>query len=328
VLTACTMDFLLLALVAILAFAIHWFVRPLLEVWSLPDPVTVSFTFYDPATNKRASFPLLFESSSVFVSLIVPAYNEQYRLEDMLNETLKYLTDRQQRKKSFTYEIIIVDDGSRDRTGEVALAYVKRYGSDNIRLLQLGPNQGKGAAVQHGMLHARGDYLLMVDADGATRIQDLDNLERAIKKIERNGHGIAVGSRAHLQKNAVAKRKWYRNLLMYGFHFVVWMLCVRNVRDTQCGFKLFTRASAQRVFVNQRLKRWCFDVELLYIAECFGIPMIEVDVNWNEIPGSKLSIGEASIQMGRDLVLIRLMYASGIWRLRSPPVFQSKKKAK
>jgi len=133
---------------------------------------------------------------------------------------------------------------------------VSDYTCEQIRLLKLDVNQGKGGAVQQGMLHARGEYLLMLDADGATRIRDLDKLEEELLQIKNNkGHGVAVGSRAHLQDKAVAVRKWYRNILMYGFHFAVALLCVRHVRDTQCGFKLFTRKTAQILFSTQHLRR-------------------------------------------------------------------------
>jgi len=274
--------------------------------------------FHDE-NGQRQAFPSIFDPATVNLSLIAPAYNEEIRLTDMMRETMNYLTTRQATDKTFKFEVIIVDDGSRDRTSMVAQEFTKQYGADRVRVLKLPENQGKGGAVQQGMLASRGARLLMLDSDGATAIADIRNLEEDMDKIEKNGHAVVVGSRAHLQANAVAKRKWYRNVLMYGFHFAVSLLCVQGIRDTQCGFKLFARDSARRLFVTQHLRRWSFDVELLFVARKLKIPIKESAVNWTEIPGSKLNLIESSILMMRDLILIRSCYMLGIWRVGRLP---------
>jgi len=308
-----------LAVSTVVIYFLYWFVKPLLQsIVNLP-PTEYAHSFVDSKTRIRKFFPSVFDSAEVNLSLIVPAYNEEARLEEMMEQTMAYLLNRKKQQKDFSFEVIIVDDGSKDRTVKVACKFVDRYSTDCVRVMILDENQGKGGAVQQGMLHARGEYLLMVDADGATRIQDLDKLDEQLKQTQKRGLGIAIGSRAHLQDKAVAKRKWYRNLLMYGFHFLVACLCVKKVRDTQCGFKLFTRTTAQRLFITQHLRRWCFDVELLYLAQAMDIPIVEVEVNWSEIPGSKVRILESSLLMGRDLVVIRLAYSCGIWRIADVP---------
>jgi len=243
------------------------------------------------------------------LSILMPVYNEYATLAAAVKEVLEV-------NYPCSFELLIVDDGSTDGTRDL---YPSLTDDPRVIVRLHEKNQGKGGAVQQGMLHARGNYLLMADADGATRISDLDRLEANVRDIERNGFGIAVGSRAHLQEKAVAKRKWYRNILMYGFHFLVAVLCVKNVRDTQCGFKLFSRAAAQMLFYNQHLRRWSFDVELLYLAQSMGMPIAEVEVNWAEIPGSKLNIIGTSATMARDLLVIRLCYMFRIWRVRQPP---------
>ena len=103
---------------------------------------------------------------------------------------------------------------------------------------------------------------------------------------------------------------------MYGFHFLVSSLCVKGIKDTQCGFKLFTRKTAHKVFGNIHIERWAFDVELAYVAQCLGTPMVEVPVNWQEIAGSKLSPFAASVQMGKDLLRIRSAYMLGVWKIQ------------
>ncbi|XP_065845878.1 dolichyl-phosphate beta-glucosyltransferase-like isoform X2 [Oscarella lobularis] len=287
--------------------------------------------------DERRPFPELDDPSSLSLSLIVPSYNEETRLPSMLDEALAYL---EQKKKdeggSFTYEIIIVDDGSKDGTSKVGMEYTKKYGHEKIRVLTFEKNRGKGGAVRmvrifkkteifeaknfpmQGMLSSRGKHLLFADADGATRFSDLTKVESALNKIapDENTPAISVGSRSHLQDDAVAERTFLRNFLMYGFHFLVWFLCVRGVKDTQCGFKLFTRSAARLLFPSVHIDRWAFDVELLYIAQCLKISIAEVAVNWQEIEGSKMVPFWSWLQMGRDLLLIRLRYLFGLWRIK------------
>uniref|UniRef100_A0A669QSJ0 Dolichyl-phosphate beta-glucosyltransferase n=1 Tax=Phasianus colchicus TaxID=9054 RepID=A0A669QSJ0_PHACC len=237
----------------------------------------------------------------------------------MMDEALDYLEKRQKRDPSFTYEVIVVDDGSKDQTTEVAMKYCKKYGSDKVRVLSLVKNRGKGGAVRMGVLSCRGKKILMADADGATKFADIEKVEEGLKHLQPwpNQMAISCGSRAHLEKDSVAKRSYFRTLLMYGFHFLVWFLCVKKIRDTQCGFKLLTREAALRTFSTLHVERWAFDVELLYIAQHLRIPIAEVAVNWTEIEGSKLVPFWSWLQMGKDLLFIRLRYMTGAWQLET-----------
>ncbi|KAH7903468.1 hypothetical protein BJ138DRAFT_1168096 [Hygrophoropsis aurantiaca] len=163
------------------------------------------------------------------------------------------------------------------------------------------------------MLHARGRRLLMVDADGASRFEDIDLLDAAID-AHPTQDAIAVGSRAHLvTTDAVVKRSRLRNVLMYGLHTILRIVGVGHIRDTQCGFKLFPRAAAQRIFPAQHLATWIFDVELLLLAKARGIPVLEVDVAWEEVGGSKLSVVRDSLGMLRDLLVLRANQVCGRW---------------
>jgi len=274
--------------------------------------------YVDPLTSLRKNFSSLLSPPSVTLSCIIPSYNEEERLPIMLDETLEYLENRAKQETGFTYELVVVDDGSRDRTSEVALRYSKQYSVDKIRVLTLQKNRGKGGAVKRGMMVSRGKYLLMVDADGATRFSDLARVEKGLKDIEKKDLGVVVGSRAHLEQQAVAKRSPFRNVLMYGFHILVSILGVRGVKDTQCGFKLFTRQTARLLFTNLHIERWAFDVELLYVAQSLQIPIAEVAVNWTEIPGSKLTPLAASVQMAKDLFRIRCGYMF-FWKINPNP---------
>lgn len=244
------------------------------------------------------------------LSVVVPAYKETKRLPPMLDSTLEYL-----KTTKLTWEVIVVDDGSNDGTSEVALGYSKREGADKVRVLKLTKNRGKGGAVRMGMLSTRGAYLLMADADNATRFSDFASLHAKLKAIEVNGHGAAIGSRAHLEEESIATRSLFRTILMIGFHVLVSVCCGSVVKDTQCGFKLFTRKTGLTLFSSLHIDRWAFDVELLYVAQRLGVPIVEVAVNWQEIDGSKLDPLWSSIQMARDLVRIRAKYLLGLWTI-------------
>ncbi|XP_054859048.1 dolichyl-phosphate beta-glucosyltransferase [Eublepharis macularius] len=275
--------------------------------------------YFVTAEGKKEPVPSIHDPPARELSVVVPSYNEEERLPSMMNEALQYLEKRQIQDPAFTYEIIVIDDGSRDQTTKVALKYTQKYGSDKVRVLTLVKNRGKGGAVRMGVLSSRGKKILMADADGATKFEDVEKVEKGLESLQPwpDQMAIACGSRAHLEKESIAQRSYFRTLLMYGFHFLVWFLCVKEIKDTQCGFKLLTREAASRTFSTLHIERWAFDVELLYIAQCFKIPIAEVAVNWTEIEGSKLVPFWSWLQMGRDLLFIRLRYLTGAWHLET-----------
>jgi len=267
--------------------------------------------------GERLRFPSIEDKPTIDLSIIVPSYNEEKRLPIMMDETLQYLEERQTIDKKFSYEVIVVDDGSSDKTSEVALTYTEKYSSNKVRVLTLQENRGKGGAVRLGMFSARGDLLLFADADGASKFSDLERLETEMEKINSQDNNLAVvcGSRAHLEEESIAERSLFRTVLMHGFHMLVWLLCVRGVKDTQCGFKLFTRPAAHLLFSNLHVERWAFDVDMLHIAQKLKLPVSEVGVTWTEIDGSKMTPVWSWLEMGKDLILIRLRYMLCIWTI-------------
>ena len=278
------------------------------------------------------------EAYRSMLSFVIPAYNEELRLPIMLNETLSFLEKKGdevvktlaaacKRKhacgKSLNrpFEVLLIDDGSSDNTSDVFKRFVNKnkstYSFATFRLIRLTENRGKGAALKAGMIRARSEFSLMVDADGATDINDLLSLSRGM-----NTHQIVIGSRAHLAKKSKAKRTFVRNLLMIAFHFFVSILCSASINDTQCGFKLFTREASYCLFSNLHLQRWAFDTEIIILAEKLKIPMNEIGVNWQEIEGSKLDTSKfslivASVGMLRDMICVNLCYSLGIWKFPS-----------
>jgi dolichyl-phosphate beta-glucosyltransferase len=287
----------------------------------------------DPKTPRP--LPSTNDAASLDLSIIIPAYNETKRLPSMLSSTLEHLASFPKR----TFEILIVDDGSSDDTATFALKLAaEQYPKADIRVVQLERNRGKGGAVRHGMLHARGRRLLMADADGASRFADVELLLGALDDLAPEGTegalGIAIGSRAHLVNTAAvvkvrpffgmlmdtiaddAQRSLLRNFLMYGLHTVLRIAGVGHIRDTQCGFKLFSRAAARALFPRQHLSTWIFDVELLLLAKTLQIPVAEVPVTWHEVAGSKLSVVRDSLQMLRDLLVLRANQLLGRWNTK------------
>ncbi len=237
------------------------------------------------------------------------------------------------------YEILIIDDGSRDRTVEVALAFSRRHAlHDILRVVKLQKNRGKGGAVTHGLRHARGRYAVFADADGASRFSDLGRLiEGCEDVVDGSNRGVAIGSRAHLVgSEAVVKRSAVRNFLMRSFHFVLTILtppATSRIRDTQCGFKLFSRAALPHVVPYMHAEGWIFDIEMLMLAESApatpvlasdgsvigtssGIRVAEVPVGWHEVDGSKMNLVQDSVRMAIGLAVLRASWMLGVYRRR------------
>jgi dolichyl-phosphate beta-glucosyltransferase len=281
------------------------------------DPQRLDY-FVEPGrrANHRAPFPTVFGRDEVFVTFVVPAYNEERRLPAMLDETMAYLRRRQRDEQSFTWEVIVVDDGSTDGTADVVLAIARRELQSSLRLLRQPVNMGKGAAVQVGCLHSRGKMILMVDADGATKISEFEALERKLTDLlVFDRKVVVVGSRAHLDGQDKANRTGIRKLLGLGMHFLISLGGVRGIQDTQCGLKLFSREAAKWLFPNQHTQRWCFDAELLVIAAKTKMQVAEVPVEWNEKEGSKMNVS-GMIRMAIAILQIAIFYRMGIWTVR------------
>ncbi|KAK7676052.1 hypothetical protein QCA50_020999 [Cerrena zonata] len=218
----------------------------------------------------------------------------------MLDEATEYLN----KNCKENYEILIVDDGSSDGTDDYALrkATQLKLAPHILRVIKLSSNRGKGGAVTHGLLHSRGRLALFADADGATKFSDVKKLMDWLNQLG-NKPGVAIGSRSHMvDTDAVVKRSFIRNFLMYGLHTLVYIFGIRAIQDTQCGFKMFNQESISKVFPHMHTERWIFDVEVLLLCEIQGIAMQEVPVNWQEIDGSKIDLAKDSIGMAIDLV--------------------------
>lgn len=237
----------------------------------------------------------------------------------MLQEALNFLQSSEKLKNSF--EIIIVDDGSKDNTANYAIELAKKFKLKPhlFRVVKFEKNRGKGGAVTHGMQIARGSYIIFADADGASKFSDIDKLLESIIKLDKNeptkNPAVAIGSRAHMvNTDAVVKRSFIRNFLMYGLHTLVFVFGIRDIKDTQCGFKLFNKKAVELIFPNMHTEGWIFDVEILILVHRQKIPIEEIPINWHEVDGSKMELARDSVNMAIDLVVTRMAYILGIYR--------------
>ncbi|MDR3580389.1 MAG: glycosyltransferase family 2 protein [Oryzomonas sp.] len=239
------------------------------------------------------------------LSIIIPAYNEEDRLPRYLGSIVKYLTE-----KNTSYELIIVDDGSTDSTATVVEKIMET--NPHVKIIRTSQNHGKGFAVKAGMLNACGKLRLFADADGATPIKELERLRQGIE----SGADIAIASRALHDGSTTVTARLHRKIIGTIFNLVVGLLAVQDVNDTQCGFKLFTEASANAIFPLQRISGFGFDVEILFICKKKGYRVKEIPVNWIDIKGSKVKLFRDSWKMFIDVIAIRLNDLRGVYSNR------------
>ncbi len=230
------------------------------------------------------------------LSVVIPAYDEALRLGPTVRRVREHLEAR-----GGAWELIVVDDGSRDATVEVAREAAG--GDPRIRVIEQGANRGKGAAVRAGMLAARCDRALFSDADLATPIEELAKLEARLDA----GADVAIASRALPDSDIRTRQHPARELMGRTFNVMVRTLLLGGIRDTQCGFKLFTRAAAHDLFGRATVDGFAFDVEVLWLAR--GVYRIdEVPVVWRHVEESKVSPGTDAARMFADIVRLRLRH--------------------
>jgi dolichyl-phosphate beta-glucosyltransferase len=229
------------------------------------------------------------------ISLVIPAYNEAERLGSTLERAVEYLS-----RRGASYEVLVVDDGSRDRTIEVAEGFAGR----GVRVIRHKQNRGKGAAVRTGMLASRGGEVLLSDADASTPIEELEKLERSLSEAP-----VVFGSRAVDGADVRQRQPFYRELMGKTFNRIIWLLGVRGVSDTQCGFKLLAGEVARELGAELTIDGFAYDVELVWLARRRGYPIAEVGVIWVNSPDSRVDPIRSSVSMFRDVIRMRLRHS-------------------
>jgi dolichyl-phosphate beta-glucosyltransferase len=228
------------------------------------------------------------------LSIVIPVYNEEKRVINTLNTIIAYFSD-----KKVDYEIITVNDGSNDDSYKILNDYASVH--PQIKVVSYTSNKGKGYAVKQGVAQAHGKYILFSDADLSTPIAEYEHL----KKVMNEGFDIVIGSRTVASSKVKIHQPIYRELMGKTFNLFIKMLVISKFNDTQCGFKLFKHEVAKKLFSQQRIKHFAFDVEILYLALKQGYKIKEEGVEWLNSKGSRVSPIKDSIKMLLDLIYIK-----------------------
>ncbi|HKW16976.1 MAG TPA: dolichyl-phosphate beta-glucosyltransferase [Terriglobales bacterium] len=231
------------------------------------------------------------------MSIVIPAYNEEARLPETLRKTVDWCG-----ALNLEFEVIVVDDGSRD--GTVALGRLFEEADQRIRVLS-SAHMGKGAAVRTGVLNANGRFVLFMDADGATPLSEIPKLLVAMDE----GYDVAIGSRILRRQGEVeVKTALHRHIIGRTFAFFTGLLALGGIADTQCGFKMFRREVIAAIFSRQKIVGFAFDVEILFIARRLSLSIVEVPVNWVAQAGSKVNLVTDSLRMLWDICRISWLH--------------------
>jgi glycosyltransferase involved in cell wall biosynthesis len=235
------------------------------------------------------------------LSIVIPAYNEAARIHDSLDAVVRYFA-----RTGEAAEVIVVDDGSADDTVEVVDRFAAGRppdGAVSVRVVRNGRNRGKGYSIKHGVLLAQGDLVLISDADFSTPIDDLPLLGQA---VEKEGYGIAIGSRGLVDSRVEVHQAAWREMMGRGFNRLVRLLTGLPFKDTQCGFKLARRREVLPLFRAARVERFAYDVEILYLARKAGVKVREVPVTWRNAEGTKVSAWIDPLDMLKDILRVLL----------------------
>jgi dolichyl-phosphate beta-glucosyltransferase len=234
------------------------------------------------------------------LSIVIPAYNEAERIPSTLHELFKFFSTRDDLK-----EVIVVDDGSGDNTAQVVQELGKVY--NQLRLTSLSQNSGKGAAVKRGMFEASAAFVLFCDADGSTPFSETDKLKNVLLGGD---YGVAIGSRAMKSSDTKIEARLDRLGVGRVFNVIMNLLLVPGIKDTQCGFKMFTQEVSQKVFSKQKIMGFSFDVEILFLARKCGFRISEVPINWHHVPGSKINVVKDGLKMLLSALTIRFIHST------------------
>jgi len=247
-------------------------------------------------------------------SIVIPAYNESERLGATLEKVLAYV-----RQQGWEAEVIVVNDGSRDNTAEIVRAFA--VNNPILRLVENPGNRGKGYSVRNGILNSRGDIVVFSDADLSSPIEEMPKLLQALG----GGADIAIGSRWLRAELQTQRQSLHRQLFGRVFNGLNRLLLGLQFKDTQCGFKAFTRRAAQMILPLQRIERWGFDPEILFLARKFGFRVEEVPVRWGHSGGTRINPVMDGAKMFQEMLRVRWYDLTGKYDGRIPGAAQPAK---
>lgn len=241
-------------------------------------------------------------SDEIHLSVVIPAYNEEKRLPATLKEVTAYL-----KKQSYNWEILVVNDGSKDKTVDVVRA--AGITEPRIKLLEYGSNKGKGYAVRYGMIRAKGAYRLFMDADNSTTVDHFAKFYTVFSQ----GFDVVIGSRDVEGADIEVHQPWWKEKLGDLGNIWIQFWAVKGIKDTQAGFKVFTAKATQAVFPKLTIDRWGFDVEALAVARHLGFTISEQPIRWVNDPNSKVSTA-AYVEVLKEVVQVRLNMIKGVYK--------------
>lgn len=239
--------------------------------------------------------------SEPFLSVIIPAYNEEKRLPQTLQAVQAYLA-----RQPFDWEVAVVSDGSTDRTADIVREF--QITNPRLRLLHYQPNRGKGYAVRYGMAHTQGKIRLFMDADNSTTIDHIEHLLPWLMK----GYDVIIGSRDVAGADIAVHQAWWKEKLGDLGNLWIRLWAVPGIRDTQAGFKIFSGQAADMIFPRLTIDRWGFDVEALAAARRKGFKIAELPIRWVNDPSSKVS-ARAYLDVLKEVVQVRLNLWKGVY---------------
>lgn len=241
-------------------------------------------------------------NSEILLSIILPAYNEEERLPECMEKVAQFVADQK-----FPVEVLIIENGSRDKTFDLAKKYAEKYSW--LRVFKE-DKPGKGRAVRRGMLESSGQYRFFADVDFSMPIEEISHFLPPFL----SGYDIAIGSREG--KGAIRYNEpAFRHITGRVFNWVVRTIAVHGVQDTQCGFKCFSAEAAGKLFSVQLIDGWAFDAEVLFIAQHYGYKILEVPVRWYYNDHSKINVFKDSWKMLKELLQIRKNYNAGYYKI-------------
>lgn len=229
----------------------------------------------------------------MLLSIVIPAYNEQKIIKNTLKKVIKYLSD-----KNYFWEIIVSDDGSRDRTVEI----VKDFRNKHIKIVSLKHNCGKGAALRNGILHSKGDYVIFMDADLSVPLKNIDIF---LKKLEQ-GNQVVIASRRIKGAKIEIHQPWHRENMGRVFTFITKRITGVNVSDFTCGFKGFSKTAAHMIFKHSVIDRWAYDAEIVFLANKYNYKINEIPIRWRNRQDTRVRLKQVVFESFRDLLRIRI----------------------
>ena len=245
-------------------------------------------------------------------SIVIPAYNESRRIKPTLRKVLAYVANQ-----GWDAEVIVVNDGSLDNTADIVRGYAEQ--NPALRLIENPGNRGKGFSVRNGMLHARGEVMLFSDADLSAPIEESANLFQAISA----GADVTLGSRWLQRELQIQPQSLHRQLFGRIFNLALRLALGLRFKDTQCGFKAFNRRAVDSIFPLQRIERWGFDPEILFLAEKRGLKVVEVPVRWAHEAGGSIHPVRDGLRMLFEVLKIRWYWMMGKYSDRTPSPFEA-----